>query len=204
MKKALRRAARVRRAAISAEERIAAECAAVAWLDEQLGRRTDIVAVAVYISVGDEFPTEEIIETCRKHGKIVAVPRWEATENRYRWVRMERNAPLVYGPMRVPEPGREAEPVNAASIGLYLVPGLAYDDFGTRLGYGGGWFDRLLAEATPSAIVRGLYFPSQHCEQRLPREVHDIPVEPIFPLAECGREEVRHAGCGDDGDSATS
>ncbi len=60
-----------------------------------------------------------------------------------------------------------------------VVPGLAFDLSGTRLGFGGGYYDRFLA-THPESHTIGLCFDSQLHPEPLPREPHDIPVDTII------------------------
>ena len=65
---------------------------------------------------------------------------------------------------------------------LIIVPGLAFDDKGFRIGYGGGYYDRLLAELSAVGVsyaTVGLVYASCHVPT-LPRETHDIPVDYII------------------------
>ncbi len=63
-------------------------------------------------------------------------------------------------------------------VDLVVVPGVAFDVTGTRLGQGGGWYDRYLA-ATPTSRRIGVCFEVQIAEW-LPRDAHDVPVEAII------------------------
>ncbi|GAA4006907.1 5-formyltetrahydrofolate cyclo-ligase [Deinococcus rubellus] len=70
-------------------------------------------------------------------------------------------------PLGTPEVGREA-------VDAVLLPGLAFDTAGVRLGYGGGFYDRLLADwlvCTVGVVANALLMPA------LPREAHDLPVQ---------------------------
>lgn len=75
-------------------------------------------------------------------------------------------------------------------LGAVLLPGLAFDEHGYRLGYGGGFYDRLLAGwladgwqvPTVGVVTRALFVP------QLPREPHDLPVQ--FLATELGVREV--------------
>ncbi|WP_428569470.1 MAG: 5-formyltetrahydrofolate cyclo-ligase [Solidesulfovibrio sp. DCME] len=86
-------------------------------------------------------------------------------------------APGSYG---ILEPRPDAcRPAEAFSPGAILVPGLAFDPSGARLGYGGGYYDRLLSQpAAAGAFVVGLAYDFQ-IVPRLPREAWDKPVDAV-------------------------
>lgn len=79
-----------------------------------------------------------------------------------------------WGGVREPDPQRR-RPVDPSVLDVAIVPGVAFDDHGHRLGYGGGHFDRLLARLAPSTPVIGVAFATQVVEQ-LPVGEHDQPV----------------------------
>ena len=64
------------------------------------------------------------------------------------------------------------------------MPGLAFTRTGARLGYGGGWYDRLLAAADPSAVLLGVAYPFQMVED-LPSEPHDIRLTDVVVAEGC-------------------
>ena len=66
----------------------------------------------------------------------------------------------------------EVRPIAPADIGVWIVPGLAFTRAGGRLGYGGGWYDRLLGEAAPGAVALGVAHAFQIVDA-LPVEPHD-------------------------------
>ena len=67
---------------------------------------------------------------------------------------------------------------------VWLVPGLAFTRTGARLGYGGGWYDRLLAGADSSAVLLGVAYPFQMVEE-LPSEPHDIRLTAVVVAEGC-------------------
>jgi 5-formyltetrahydrofolate cyclo-ligase len=89
---------------------------------------------------------------------------------------------LVPGPHGVREPGPGREPAVIGSGDLLLVPGLAFDPEGGRLGRGGGAWDRTLADAA-GAIAIGIGYEFQVMAQ-VPREAHDRLLAAL--LTECG------------------
>jgi 5-formyltetrahydrofolate cyclo-ligase len=69
-------------------------------------------------------------------------------------------------------------PVRAGAVGAILVPGLAFDRAGYRLGRGAGVYDRLLA-SLPEHVLRIGLIPSARLVETLPREAHDVPMHAV-------------------------
>lgn len=80
---------------------------------------------------------------------------------------------LVPGYRGIREPARK-EP--ASEVDAAIVPGVAFDERGGRLGYGGGFFDRFLESLDPGVPVVGVCFDAQIVEE-VPREPHDRAVD---------------------------
>lgn len=179
-KAALRAEFRRIRAAIPAERRRAAEEAARARVEELLDGRPEMRTVAAYWPVRDEFDVRGIVAMCLERGLVVALPRWSRQRREYEWAALYRGGELAEGPMDIPEPGADAPSVNGGDIDLFLVPGLAFDAAGGRIGYGGGWFDRLLAGAREGAAILGMCYPEQISPEPLPQGPLDRPVRPIL------------------------
>jgi len=106
-------------------------------------------AVGCYLSVGGEVGTAEIVRRCRQEGKRLCVPARTMPDAAYALCWLDEDAPLARGPMGIPEPAakRWAMP---GEVDVIVVPGVAFDVQGNRLGHGGGHYDRLLA-----ALARG-------------------------------------------------
>lgn len=73
------------------------------------------------------------------------------------------------------EPSAGSLEVGLEQLDLILVPGLAFDQGGTRLGYGKGFYDRLLSRAAPGVPIVGVV-PDALVVEALPKEAHDVPV----------------------------
>jgi 5-formyltetrahydrofolate cyclo-ligase len=69
--------------------------------------------------------------------------------------------------------GPTVKRVEAEEVDLVLVPGLAFDENGLRLGYGGGWYDRFITKLRPDVKLAGLAYEEQ-VVQHLPDEPHDL------------------------------
>ncbi len=122
----------------------------------------------VYLSANQEVRTDEIIRQARKDGKLVAAPKVCGSELRFFW--LNESTTLQTGSFGILEPvnGQEADDPTA----LVLLPGLAFDRSGRRLGYGGGYYDRFLARETEHPTL-ALCYGFQLVDE-LPAEPHDV------------------------------
>ena len=128
------------------------------------------------VTVKGEIPTVRIMGHALSSGKLLVMPRVTDNDGGMEHIRvsgLELMQPGIWG---IPEPvGDEQVPV--AEIDLILVPGLAADLSGNRIGYGKGYYDRFLE--TASHAVKAILIPDRFVHDRLPVEPHDIPVDYI-------------------------
>lgn len=170
----IRREMRARRKALSAAER--AEAAAV--ICAKLARRGDLGSpVAVYLASPDEIDLRAYIERLLSSGCKVVAPRWNGGTYELAVLKGLDARHLRRGPMGIMEPV-EAEIVPAKEVYGWIVPGLAFTRDGRRLGYGGGWYDRLLADAPKDAVKLGVAHSFQIVDD-LPAEPHDIRLSAV-------------------------
>jgi len=109
--------------------------------------------------------------------RLVAVPRWDAATGEYAPAQVLPGDAWVKGPDGVPEPSPSAPRIGWERLDLILVPGLAFDRRGWRLGRGGGYYDRLLAHA-PLARRWGVAFDPQLVAE-VPLEPHDVKLDTL-------------------------
>lgn len=138
--------------------------------------------VCSYASMGKEIPTGKLMDRFRGEGKIIVIPDWEGWKEgsgmRVAAVGSERD--LLTENRLVPQPVVTSDNiVPIGEVDLFLVPGVAFDGFGNRIGMGGGFFDRLLFLASSKATFYGLAYGFQVLG-RLPFEPHDVPVHRVF------------------------
>jgi 5-formyltetrahydrofolate cyclo-ligase len=106
--------------------------------------------LAAYAAMADEIPIEEVVEEKLRQGGKVVMPRYDAAARCYRMVAIaDPEKDLARGHYGVREPRPELPPEDLADLRgmdtVWLVPGLAFDPQGHRLGRGAGYYDRLLA-----------------------------------------------------------
>ena len=182
-KSRLRAAAREARDALPADARQAADAAiAQAVLESAAFARSG--CVFAYCSMGSEVNTHGIIHETLRRGKTVALPRCRRGEGIMDWHAIARLEDAVEGYCGICEPADDSstlvDPRACGPDALALVPGLLFDDEGYRLGYGGGYYDRFLADF-PGATM-GLARESGRVESLADmsaREVFDRPVQQI-------------------------
>jgi 5-formyltetrahydrofolate cyclo-ligase len=156
---------------ISAEEAVTASRQACELLQAQtIWRQAN--CVLFYSPLALELDLSPLMREARVKGKTVALPRFIATDGCY-GVFDAGHSPesLQRGNFGVLEPGPEAVAIPLNQLDLALVPGIAFDMGGRRLGRGKGFYDRLLA-AVPSPKC-GVAFDQQVVSE-IPVESHDI------------------------------
>ena len=184
LKHAIRQEMRARRKAVSADERAEASaiiCAKlVARADVDICRdplETDS-PVAVYLASRDEIDLRAYIEEMLRRGRSVVAPQWNGETYDLAVLKGLDAEHLRRGPMGILEPA-EAELVQPQNVFVWIVPGLAFTRDGRRLGYGGGWYDRLLSAAPKDAVKLGVAYSFQIVDD-LPVEPHDIPLTAVI------------------------
>jgi 5-formyltetrahydrofolate cyclo-ligase len=147
-KRVLRDTVLARRAALTVRDRVAASAAITAIL---IAHRAYAKArcVLAYASFGDEFDTTALLDHVLQSGKVLVLPRVEKSADKgarqLALHRMYALSDLVTGMWDIPEPRADAPPAKLAEVDFALIPGLAFDRHGGRLGYGGGYYDKLLS-----------------------------------------------------------
>lgn len=131
--------------------------------------------VHAYIGAREgEVETRELVQRALDAGKVVACPRVALQPRRLESLAIASLEDLVLTLRRLWEPDPAVSPpVDPAAIDLVLVPGLAFDRHGGRLGFGAGYYDRFLP--TTDALRVGLAFSLQLVD-RVPVTPNDVPV----------------------------
>ena len=156
--------------------------AASAAIAATLSGRSDFIAARVVLLTlpfGSEWDTRLLLSEALAQGKSVAVPRVnQARRMLEAYAVCDAAREIVPGYRGIPEPRAECPPVALASIDWVLVPGVAFDPEGRRVGYGGGYYDRLLPLLEREAARVAGAFDLQVVE-RVPNAPHDTMVDVI-------------------------
>lgn len=128
-----------------------------------------------YLPYNQEVRTVPILQQALRDGKNVAVPKMYGDTMRFIYLSdLSAVAPNEYG---IPEPVAD-DPVANDRNALVLMPGLAFDDKGNRMGYGGGYYDKFLA-AEPNHPTVALCYAFQMVPS-IPTDTYDIPVDLVI------------------------
>jgi 5-formyltetrahydrofolate cyclo-ligase len=181
-KLAVRRQILTARDGLSADLRAAAArtiATRLAALPGFAGARTVLLTLAFR----SEWDTLPLVHAALAMGKTVAVPRVNAAARMLEpFAITDPQRDIGPGFHDIPEPLAHCARVAAGAIEWVLVPGVAFDPTGRRLGYGGGYYDRLLPQfAAGTARVAGAF--DLQIVERVPAAPHDLTVDAIITEA---------------------
>lgn len=170
-KRSLRRSARAARRSLLAPERQQASAAIVARL-EQLPAVRDAATVLLYAAHPTEVDLGAFVRPLRRRGVRTLFPRVDGARLDLIAAADLRTLELGYRGIREPAGPR----VSPEVVDVAIVPGVAFDPLGGRLGQGGGHYDRLLARLSEDCVRVGVCFACQMVP-RVPRAPHDEAVD---------------------------
>ena len=173
-KKELRRGIRERKRAMT-EEEIVQRSEKLGKLFVQSEAYKNAKTIYGYLPYNQEVRTVPMLEQALKDGKKVAVPKVYGDEMKFLY--LDDLTKVSKGYAGIPEPIADG-PVADDTTALVLMPGLAFDPQGHRIGYGGGFYDKFLA-AEPNHPTLALCYEFQMLPV-LDTEEHDIPVDTVL------------------------
>lgn len=145
---------------------------------------TKAEVIMCYLSFGNEVDTKNFIKVCQDLNKRLLVPvivkdiKGKSILEASEVIDFEND--LAPGTMGIMEPKLGCQRIiDPKLIDFIVIPGLAFDRLGNRLGYGGGYYDGFLARTKPECTKIAITFTKQIVEQ-IPTEEHDIPIEKIL------------------------
>jgi 5-formyltetrahydrofolate cyclo-ligase len=178
-KKVIREQAHANRNAQQNKEALSQQiCAAFVALPEYAAAQT----VMYYVDVRSEVRTRHYLPTALTHGKRIVVPY--CVDNELELFVLRDMTELAVGMYKILEPRPELRALaerkaSAEDLDLIMVPGVAFDRTGARMGHGFGYYDRLLEHARADAPLVALAFECQLFPE-IPTAAHDIFMDKII------------------------
>lgn len=188
MKNKLREIMKLKRDRMAKGE-VEEKSAAIAERLEKTREYREATAILLYAAKGNEVQTRQLIQNALTSGKKVMLPLTNTRLKAIEIGEVESYSELRKGAFGILEPQKETTEGN---VDVAVVPGLAFDRHGNRLGYGFGYYDKLLSRLKTTKI--GLAYDFQVAE-RLPREGHDHPMDIIVTESEVIRA-IEHGRTG--------
>lgn len=176
-KSEIRAEMRARRRAVPAADRATLSqsvCDCLLLRDDVRAAFAGNLPIAVYLASPDEVDLTPFVKAALEQGAVLVAPRWNG--HVYELGRLASLESAVAGPHGILEPPMSGDVSQPPAV--WLVPGLAFTRTGKRLGYGGGWYDRLLAGTDPMSVKLGVAYAFQVLPD-LPSEPHDILLDAV-------------------------
>jgi 5-formyltetrahydrofolate cyclo-ligase len=134
--------------------------------------------IGAFSSIGSEISTLPMLEGILRSGKELYLPRTEKGQQLIQFHPVTDLSTLKPGLFNIPQPPAKMA-IAPTHIDLLLVPGLAFDNRGHRLGYGNGYYDRFMKVISPDCFTLGIAYSFQIID-KTPNADHDIPVKAVL------------------------
>ena len=131
--------------------------------------------VMVYISAFNEVRTDKIIKRLLDGGKNICAPITDESTKTIRAYYFDNTDALIKGAYGILEPPK-THITDISEIDVAIIPGIAFDKNGNRMGFGEGYYDRFLADFKGTKIGIGYKF---QCEYNIDTDEYDIPMDYI-------------------------
>lgn len=151
-------------------------CSASAIIAQKVLQRVEFTRaskVGCYLATPREVQMQRVIEACWAQGKEVSVPAHDPNRQAYGFAWYRQGEVTGVGPDKILQP-LTIRPVAVSELEFIVVPAVAFDPAGRRLGHGGGHYDRLLKRC--SGLKVGVVFEFQMVEA-VPCAAHDVTVD---------------------------
>ena len=132
--------------------------------------------VCLYLSTVHEIPTRYIARAMWEIKHEVCVPAWNTAEKAYRLYALGPHTRLITGRHGIREPAVRKR-VKTRDVEAFILPGLAFDICGGRLGYGAGHYDAILSKTIRLTKKIAICYDWQVQDTPLPQDPHDIPMD---------------------------
>jgi 5-formyltetrahydrofolate cyclo-ligase len=133
-----------------------------------------------YSSFGSEVQTENIILKALELGKKVVLPATDFKNHRMRLFQISSLQELSENSRGIKEPAENNEKeVSSKELDIIVIPGIAFDERGHRIGFGKGFYDIFLKQVSAESEIVALAFEFQLLNENIPEEQHDVRVKKI-------------------------
>jgi len=135
--------------------------------------------IFIYVSFEGEVDTHKIIKYALAEGKQICVPKILSKEEGMKAIAISSFNELKPSVYNILEPESFDNTIDEKQIDLILMPGVAFDNKGGRVGYGGAFYDRFLAKIKSDAVKIALAYDFQILEE-VPMDKHDKKIDRII------------------------
>ena len=135
--------------------------------------------IFIYLGFGSEIDTKSYIQDFINDGKHIFIPRTDIKTKKMEAVEITSLDGLKENKYGILEPDNNKEEFYKNNLDLIILPGVAFDHSGRRVGYGGGYYDRYLEDIDKRIIKVALIYDFQLLEN-VPAEEHDIKADYII------------------------
>lgn len=135
--------------------------------------------VALYRAAGGELPVDDLAKALIKKGIRVCFPKIEDGAMNFYYCPSLEDKYFEEGAYNIFEPASGLEKAEPKDIDIAVIPAIAYNEEGTRLGQGGGYYDRYFGQT--DALLVGVCYDFQICSE-LPFDEHDLTVDILLPV----------------------
>ena len=148
--------------------------------------------IAAYLASPEEASVTPFVEIAWQRAQAVFLPWIDAQPRKMVLRRYQPSDVLVKNRFGLFEPDRQNDATSANQLDCVLVPLVAFDDQGTRLGMGGGYYDSFFTEAKGRPLLIGAAFSEQYAAAPLPQAAWDVPLD--FVVTDAGVSQFRKPG----------
>ena len=135
--------------------------------------------IFIYVSYGDEVNTHLVIKHALNSSKRICVPKVISKEIGMKSIEINSLDELTAGAYGILEPNSEGVVIKPDEMDMIILPGLAFDKKGGRLGYGGGFYDRYLTKVGENTVKAALEYDFQIID-KVPTEEFDVKIDYII------------------------
>lgn len=167
---------------------IATASARLVGMVQELVEFRNAQSIALYKAIAGEVDLDALFPLCWKEGKRTCMPFFNRDAKIYELADITERSRFKAGHYGIREPESSA-PVPCREVDLMLVPGVAFDPFGNRLGRGGGYYDRLLGGFNGVSVAVAFDF---QLYPDIPHDAHDIPVDLIVTEIKVVKAQNEH------------